>query len=71
MVKKLEVSQMGSDSWLTCKQVAARWGVSQATVGRMLQRGDISGMKIGKSWRIYAASVAAYERKRGALLDAV
>lgn len=61
---------MGSDSWLTCKQVAAHWGISQVTVGRMIQRGEIDGMKIGKSWRIPAASVTAYERKRGAVVNA-
>lgn len=63
--------EMGSDKWLTCKEVADYWQLSQNTVNRMIRRGDLEAVRFGKTWRISAASVATYERKRGAVLNAV
>lgn len=61
---------MGSEKWLTCKEVAEHWQLSQNTVNRMIKRGELAAVRFGKTWRIPAASVADYERKRGAVVHA-
>ena len=40
------------DVALTVKQVSERLNMSQKSVRSCLQRGDIPGIKIGKSWRV-------------------
>lgn len=55
---------------MTCKEVAEHWQLSQNTVNRMIKRGELEAVRFGTVWRIPAASVAAYERKRGALVNA-
>lgn len=56
---------------MTRKQVARHWGISVTTVDRMILRGELEVIRFGKTVRIPAASVATYERKRGAVLNAV
>lgn len=60
---------MSSEQWLTCKEVAEHWQLSQNTVNRMIKRGELEAVRFGTVWRIPAASVAAYERKRGAVVN--
>jgi len=50
--------------------LARRWSVSSATVVRLIQDGELEGMKIRGAWRAYADAAEAYEerRKRDAVL---
>ena len=45
----------------TVPELAAYWKVSPFTVYRLLERRELPGFKIGKTWRISAATVRAYE----------
>jgi len=45
----------------TVADLAKRWQVHEVTLRRMLESGKLPGFKIGRSWRITAATVAAYE----------
>ena len=55
---------MSSDKWLTCKEVAARWRLSQNTVNRMIRRGELQAVRFGTVWRISERAVEAYERRQ-------
>lgn len=60
---------MGSEKWLTTREVAEHWRLSPNTVNRMIKRGELEAVRFGATWRIPEASVAAYERKRGGVLN--
>lgn len=45
---------------LTLKQVAAWLQVSERTVLRMMERGEISGRKVGRQWRFEESEVERY-----------
>lgn len=61
---------MGSDTWMTRRQAAERWGISVTTIDRMILRGELEAVHFGKTVRIPRVSVEAYERERGAVLNA-
>lgn len=44
----------------TPKQVAAALGCTCWTVGRLLRLGELSGLRIGRTWKICPSSVTAY-----------
>lgn len=46
---------------LTVGEVASRWRVHRKTVIRMLDRGDVEGLRIGGQIRVRPESVEAYE----------
>ena len=46
----------------TPADLAERWNVHVITVRKMLESGKLPGFKIGRSWRITAAVVAAFEQ---------
>lgn len=53
------------DSWLTIKDLAKRWKVSDRTVRRLLDsRALPNPMRIGTAIRFSLESIAAYEQKR-------
>ena len=45
----------------TVPELAKRWKVHTVTIYRMLERRELPGFKIGKAWRIAAATVTAFE----------
>jgi len=49
--------------YLTTSQVAKRWGVSAVTVIRLIEQGDLKGLKIRSSYRISHGSVREYESR--------
>lgn len=61
--------EVGSEKWLTCKEVAEHWQLSQNTVNRMIRRGELEAVRFGATWRIPAEAVRSYER-RGVALNA-
>ena len=51
-----------TDAIYTVATLAKRWGTSTTFVYNLLERGELSGFKLGgKLWRIKAADVEAYE----------
>ena len=46
----------------TVPELAERWKVHTVTIYRMLERRELPGFKLGKAWRISAATVTAYEQ---------
>lgn len=46
----------------TVPELAERWKVHPITVYRLLEKRELPGFKIGKAWRISAATVEAYEQ---------
>jgi len=50
---------------LSMKQVTARLGISERTVYRLMEEGELTPFKMGKSWRFEQSDVDAYiERLR-------
>jgi putative molybdopterin biosynthesis protein len=43
---------MDTEQYLTIEEVAKKLKIAQATAYRMVKRGDLPGIKIGKVWRI-------------------
>jgi len=48
--------------WLTMQQVADALEVHHSTVSRMVKRGDLPAVKVGKQYRIDPAQLEAYIR---------
>lgn len=51
---------MNQDQLLTLDQVAAKLQVSMSTVRRLLDRGELKAVRIGRSLRVRPADLAAY-----------
>lgn len=49
--------------FLTISQITARWGVSSPTVIRLIDEGQLTGLKIRGIYRVTRESVESYERK--------
>lgn len=48
--------------YLSAAEIAKRWSISTASVRRMILRGDLTYIKIGRSVRVPIASVESYEK---------
>jgi excisionase family DNA binding protein len=44
---------MADRQWLTVEETAHTLSVSKATVYKALRMGEISGLKIGRQWRVF------------------
>lgn len=51
---------MNSESMLTLKEVAGYLHVVPLTVYRMIDRGDLPAVKVGRVWRISKQDLQAY-----------
>ncbi len=49
---------------LTVKQVQEMLGVSARTVFNFIERGDLKGFKVGKSWRFEESEVENYIKRQ-------
>jgi len=49
--------------FFTTTQVAARWKVSSITVIRLIEEGQLKGLKIRRMYRVDMESVESYEKK--------
>jgi len=49
--------------YFTISQIASRWGVSAPTVIRLIDEGQLTGLKIRGVYRVTRESIEAYERK--------
>jgi excisionase family DNA binding protein len=47
---------------MTCEEAAAYLRVHERTVGRLLKRGELPGVKVGRQWRLRRADLDAYLR---------
>ena len=54
--------EAGSKNYTT-SQVARRWSVSPLTVIRLIEQGDLNGLKIRGTYRISHGSIARYESR--------
>lgn len=61
-MKELTSADIQSLEWWTPRECANRWRVSVDTVLRMIDRGDIKGLKFGGQWRIHNSAVEKYEQ---------
>lgn len=50
--------------FMTCKELAERWRISQTKVGRMIQAGELKALRFGNALRIPIEEV---ERKEAAV----
>jgi excisionase family DNA binding protein len=62
MGKELIASDIQTLEWWTPKECANRWRVSTDTVIRMIDRGELKGLKFGGRWRIHNSVVERYEQ---------
>jgi excisionase family DNA binding protein len=53
---------MSEDEWMRCEDVAARWKLTPREVQRMVARGQIPHLRVGRLIRISARAVADFER---------
>jgi len=58
------------DRLLTVRDVAEAFQMTQDRVCELARRGDLPGLRIGRSWRFRASSVDAWSRGREAQLRA-
>ncbi len=49
--------------YYTISQIANRWGVSAPTVIRLIDEGQLTGLKIRGVYRVTRESIESYERK--------
>lgn len=49
------------ETWLSVKEVAARWRVSRMKVYRMCESAELKSHRFGRSWRITLSDVQQYE----------
>lgn len=52
------------DNLMPLKEVAKQLNVSPITMKRMLKRGDIKGVKVGRPWKFTEKQVSDYLKKR-------
>lgn len=55
--------QLDKEVW-TIDELAAFLRVSRITIRRQLQSGDLHGVRVGHTWRIFAADVSDYLQKQ-------
>ena len=53
----------GRTRYVTVPKLAREWGVSGETIRRLLLRGDMRGMRVGKSYVVLMASARNYENR--------
>jgi excisionase family DNA binding protein len=53
---------MSAERLLTPEEAAERLGLSPVTVGHMLRRGELPGVKVGRLWRFREAALDEYIR---------
>lgn len=58
-----KVNQM-SGKLLTTKQVQELLGVSERTIFNFMNRGDLKGFKVGRSWRFEESEIEDYLKKQ-------
>lgn len=51
---------MTEDKAMTLKEVSRRLDVSERTIMRLAESGEILGYRVGRSWRFEQADVEAY-----------
>jgi len=49
-----------SGKLLTTKQVQEMLGVSERTIFNFMERGDLKGFKVGRSWRFEESDIEEY-----------
>jgi len=49
--------------FLSVQSVATRWNVSDSTVRRLIDEGELKGIKIRRTFKILAESVCEYESR--------
>src|SRR5215218_599241 len=49
-----------TDNWLTTKEITTRLKLHPNTVARYIQEGRLKGVKIGKTYRVREADLAAF-----------
>lgn len=52
---------MPERTFLKVEEVAARWGITDGMVRRMLREGSLRGMRVGSAWRVPTDAIVAYE----------
>jgi excisionase family DNA binding protein len=53
-----------NEPYLTIQDVAARWKISVPTVRRMIARGEVSPVRIGRAVRIEYGEIERFEKDR-------
>ena len=60
---KQEALMPARRKYFTISQIAGRWGVSAPTVIRLIDEGQLTGLKIRGVYRVCRNSIESYERK--------
>ncbi|MBI5178381.1 MAG: helix-turn-helix domain-containing protein [Nitrospinae bacterium] len=48
---------------LSIAALSRRWSVSDTTIKRLIEEGELKGMKIRRSYRVFMESVVEYESR--------
>ncbi len=60
---QIESLKPAKRKYLTISQIAGRWGVSAPTVIRLIDEGQLTGLKIRGVYRVSRDSIESYEKK--------
>jgi excisionase family DNA binding protein len=63
LVPSMEETPTGESDLLTFKEAMAYLRVSRSTLNRLMWSGQITGHKVGKTWRFYRDDVRAVVRR--------
>jgi len=61
--KESETASPAGRKFTSVQAVARRWNVSESTVRRLIDEGELSGVRIRKSYKIKLDSVLDYESR--------
>lgn len=64
VTKKEDIMENQTKEFYSCKEVAERYGVKEATVWKWCREGKIEAFRIGKIYRIRASELKRYEKER-------
>jgi excisionase family DNA binding protein len=65
----MNTDRSGLRPFLTVEQLADRWQVSERTVRRMIERGELRALRVGPQLRVPLEVLDRYEMRRMTDLD--
>ncbi len=56
-------ADLAAQKFLSVRQVAKRWGASESTVRRLIEEGELNGIRLRHACKLSIDSVKAYEKR--------
>jgi excisionase family DNA binding protein len=63
-IEEMEQTATNGTKYLTPKDLAERWQISERQITKMARKGILPGVRIGKLWRFRPEEIGAWERNQ-------